>query len=346
MASQTAGSHQLTAEHLLKVARTAKSAGDLDRALGFYRGLGEVQPKNPRWAFEAIRLLRATNRDSEAKAELAAAMRKWPYAAAQPELAALVPELKPAPDQIASALGKDCPPNSALKRPLVEDDGGDCMVVRGGRKAAVLVFTGLADRMAMPLPLFDRYLAELDLSAVYLRDTRRFGYFHGVASLGSDYDQTIMRLKELLVDLGAMTVHTIGNSAGGMGAVSYGLDLRAKTVLGFSAPTALLNTTFEVDRRHVIFNTRMMKNVPEPRRDFRARVQASKGSTHIHLYYGEDMPEDRYHASALEGLPQVSLHPISGLAGHGALFRVAENHGLRKLFAERFGLTDKTGTGA
>jgi hypothetical protein len=256
-------------------------------------------------------------------------------------LAALVPELNPDDDQIRSALGQDCPPDSALKRALIEDDGTrDCIVARGGRKAAVLVFTGLADRITMPLPLFDRYLAELDLSAVYLRDTRRLGYFTGVASLGEDYDETIVHLKELLVDLGAMMVHTIGNSAGGIGAVSYGLDLKARTVLGFSAPTALLNSTFEVDRRTVVFNTRMMKHVPEPRRDFRARTLASRGQTRIHLYYGEEMPEDRYHASALEGVPCVTMHPISGLAGHGALFRVAEQHGLRKLFAESFGEND------
>lgn len=342
MASETAGSHQLNTQQLLRVAQTAESAGDMDRALGYYRGLGELEPRNPRWAFEAVRVLRKSNRIPEAKEALAAAMRKWPKAASSPELAALVPEIKPADDQIQSALGQDCPPDSALKRAIIEDDGtGDLIVARGGRKAAVLIFTGLADRMTMPLPLFDRYFAELDLSAIYLRDRKRIGYFNGVASLGDDYDKTIVALKELLVDLGAMTVHTIGNSAGGMAAVSYGLDLKARTVLGFSAPVALTRDAAKLDRRTAVFAERILSPaVPAERRDLRGRALASKGNTQIHLYYGEEMPEDRYHAAAMEGVPCVTMHPISGLAGHGALFRVAEQHGLRKLFADTFGDKD------
>ena len=192
MASETASSHQLTAPQLLKVAMTAESAGDLDRALGYFRALGEVQPANPRWAFEAIRILRKTRRSKEAKSELAAAMKKWPRAASRPEIVAIIPELAPDETSIRSALRDDCPPDEALKRAPIEDDGSDDFIVaRGGRKTAVLVFTGLADRIGMPLPIFDRYLAELDLSAIYLRDKKRIGFFHGVATLGEDYDQPV-----------------------------------------------------------------------------------------------------------------------------------------------------------
>lgn len=342
MASDTAGSHQLSTEQLLKVAQTAESAGDMDRALGFFRGLAELEPGNPRWAFEAVRVLRKSARHDEATQALKTALRKWPNAASRPAIVALVPELKPGEDQVRSALRDDCPPDAALKRQPIEDDGaGDCIVARGGRKAAVLVFTGLADRMTMPLPIFDRYLAELDLSAIYLRDTKRIGYFNGVSSLADDYDGTILKLKELLVDLGAMTVHTIGNSAGGMAAVSYGLDLKARTVLGFSAPVALTREAADRDRRTAVFAERILSDaVPPERRDLRARAVASRGSTQIHLYYGVDMPEDRFHAAAMEGVPCVTMHPIEGLAGHGALFRMAENHGLRKLFADTFGQVD------
>jgi len=342
MASDTAGSHQLSTEQLLRVAQTAESAGDMDRALGFFRGLAELEPANPRWAFEAVRVLRKSQRHDEATRALKAALRKWPNASKRPAIVALVPELKPDEGQVRSALRDDCPPDEALKRPPIEDDGtADCIVGRGGRKAAVLVFTGLADRMTMPLPLFDRYLAELDLSAIYLRDNKRIGYFNGVSSLADDYDGTILKLKELLVDLGAMTVHTIGNSAGGMAAVSYGLDLHARTVLGFSAPVALTREAADLDRRTAVFAERILSDaVPAERRDLRARALASRGSTRIHLYYGKDMPEDRFHAAAMEGVPCVSMHPIDGLAGHGALFRMAENHGLRKLFADTYGQAD------
>ena len=335
------GSLQLTTEQLLSVAQTAESAGDMDRALGFYRALTEIDPKNPLWPFNAIRLLRNAGREPEAVEALGQALKKWPRAQSRPELAALVPELNPGAEEIRNALGEDCPPDEDLKRALVEDDGKtDLIVTRGGRKSAVIVFTGLADRMVMPLPLFDRYLAELDLSAIYVRDRKRIGYFSGVTSLGGSYDNTLTAFKELLVDMGALTVHTIGNSAGGMAAVSYGLDLKAKTVLGFSAPVALLETTLGVDRRTDLFARRLFEQVPEARRDLRARTLASSGTTQVHLYYGEEMPEDRYHAASLEGVPCVHLHPLQGLGGHGALFRMANKHGLRPLMRELYGAAD------
>lgn len=336
------GSLQLTTDQLLSVAQTAESAGDMDRALGFYRALTEIDPTNPLWPFNAIRLLRNAGREPEAVEALGQALKKWPRAQSRPELAALVPELNPGAEEIRNALGEDCPPDEDLKRALVEDDGKtDLIVARGGRKAAVIIFTGLADRMVMPLPLFDRYLAELDLSAIYVRDRKRIGFFNGVSSLGDDYDSTLIAMKELLVDMGAMTVHTIGNSAGGIGAVSYGLDLRAKTVLAFSAPVAVTRAAADMDRRTAVFAERLLgPSVPAERRDLRARAEASRGSTRIHLYYGEEMPEDRYHAATLEGVPGVELHPLQGLGGHGALFRMANKHGLRPVMRELYGVAD------
>lgn len=336
------GSLQITSDQLLSVAQTAEAAGDMDRALGFYRALAEIDPKNPLWPFHAIRLLRNAGREPEAVEALNQALKKWPRAQSRPELAALVPELSPGVEEIRNALGQDCPPDEALRREIVEDDGKtDLIVVRGGRRAAVIVFTGLADRMVMPLPLFDRYLSELDLSAIYVRDRKRIGFFNGVNSLGEDYDSTLIAMKELLVDLGAMTVHTIGNSAGGIGAVSYGLDLRAKTVLGFSAPVALLDKTDQVDRRAVVFNQRIIGHVPKERRDLKKRIEQHKGDIQIHLYFGQEMPEDRYHAATLEGVNGVELHPLQGLGGHGALFRMADRHGLRPLMRELYGAADQ-----
>ena len=244
-------------------------------------------------------------------------------------------------DPIRAALGDDCPPDNALRRPVIEDDGrADVITARGSRSTAVVVFTGLAGRMTMSLPLFDRYLAELDLTAIYLRDRRRLGYFGGVESLGRDYDETLMRLKELAFDLGAHRAHTIGSSAGGIGAVVYGMDLRARSVLGFSAPTSLGDSVLEFDRRAVNFAQRLLRQVPADRRDLRARIQAAKSATRIDLYYGHAFAEDRQHAKALEGARGVSLHPVSGPPGRGALMNMALFHGLRPLFRAAFGDKD------
>src|SRR5690606_7275730 len=154
----------------------------------------------------------------------------------------------------------------------------------------------------VPLPVFDRYLAALDLTAIYLRDKRRIGFFNGVSALGDDYEQTLAALKALLAEKGAETVHTVGNSAGGMGAVSYGIDLGATKVLAFSAPVALVAETKNRDDRTAVFADRILHGVPEARRDFRRRLKDGRGPG-IHLYYGSEMPEDRYHGTFLEGQP-------------------------------------------
>ncbi len=329
-------------ESTLEIARTAEAAGDYDRAVGYWRALAQMQPKNARWAFEEARVLRDAGRLPEAGKALTAALQRFPRARQSEEIRAILPELKPTVGRAIQTLGDDCPADDELKRPAIEDEDPavDCIVARGGRKTAVVVFTGLADRMVMPLPAFDRFFAALDLTAVYLRDRRRYGYFGGVESLGRDYDETLAALRQKLDGLGVETVHTVGNSAGGIGAVSYGLDLGARTVLGFSAPVALTRAAAETDRRTPRFAERLLSDaVPAERRDLLARARAAP-DTAIHLFFGSEMPEDEYHARWLGEAPNVTLHPLPGLAGHGALFQVSRAKGLRPLFQEMFGAAD------
>ena len=331
----------LAAQSALQAASQAEADGDLDRALGYFRALAELEPGNYRWPFEGVRVLRKAGRDGEAGEALRQALRRFPKALSRADVRAMLPEAKPTPERVLNVLGDNCPADAELRRPTIEDDGSaDVIVAQGGRRAAVIVFTGLADRLVMPLPVFDRFLAALDLTAIYLRDRRRMGFFGGVASLAADYEGTVAALKAVLAERGVDTVHTLGNSAGGMAAVSYGIDLGAKTVHGFSAPVALVAATKDVDFRTAVFADRLLHGVPESRRDFRARLEAAGTPPSVRLYYGADMPEDVYHATFLEGRPGVTLHPIEGLAGHGALFRVAVTQGLRNLFAEAFGKRD------
>lgn len=341
MAADTDDDKTQAAEQLHRTAHAAETGGDFDRALGFYRALGQIDPTNPKWALDAVRVLRKSQRESEAAEALKAALRKWPKVFNSELFRNSLPNLAPTDDKHRKALGDDVPGDEALKRAVVTDDGiEDVIIGQGGRKTAVLVFTGLADRMVMPLPLFDRYLAELDITSIFLRDKRRIGFFHGVASLG-DYDASIAGLKARLDEMGVTHIHTLGNSAGGMAAVSYGLDLEAKQVLGFSAPVALTRTAANIDRRTAVFAERLLSGaVPAERLDLRSRIEAHVGDTNVHLFYGEDMPEDRYHAATLEGARKVRLHPLPGLAGHGALFSMAQSGKLRALFRDSFGETD------
>ena len=337
MVDQATQSSAEAVAQLLATAQAAEEAGDLDRALGLFRALQQIQPRNYRWAFEEVRLHRKAGRAAEAATAVREALRRWPRAMYRADVRAMLPDLASGEGRAIKALGDDIPSKKQLRRPTIEDDGAaDFIIGEGRRKTAVIVFTGLADRMVMPLPAFDRYLAELDVTGIYPRDKHRIGFFKGVKSLAEDYDGTIERLEDMLAEKGIHTVHTLGNSAGGMAAVSYGIDLGARTVMGFSAPVALVAATKDVDRRVAVFSDRILYGVPESRRDLRGRLAAAPQTT-VKLFFGADMPEDRYHASALEGLPNTELHPIEGMAGHGALYRVAETGQLRRLMRETYG---------
>lgn len=322
---------------LVEAALYEEKRGALAQALQIYRSLARAEPQEARWPLECARLLSRLNRGREANTLLAEVRRRFPGAMREEKLRELVQGPEPTEENLRKALKENCPSDAQLKRaPMVDDGSSDVIVARGGRPAAALVFTGLADRIVMPLPLFDRYLAELDLSAVYLRDRRRLAYFGGVGSLGADYASTLEALRELLGELGAATVHTIGNSAGGFGAISYGLDLGAAHVLGFASPIVIHEKVGEWDARAPVFVRRVCESIPPERRDIPARLAANRMSQ-IHLVFGADSPDDSRHAEAVKDCPNVELIPIEGLAGHGALFALANAGRLRPRLKALFG---------
>jgi hypothetical protein len=323
---------------LLQRALQAEEVGDFESALIDFRHLASFQPENPRWPLEAVRVLLKLGRNDEAAAAFRAVSARWPRAMSDEHLRALVPGADLTAENTRNALADQCPPDSALKRAvIVDDEAAEVQTVRGGRDVVVLVFTGLADRLVMPVPVFDRYLAELDVSAIYLRDRRRMAYFHGIRGLGGDHEQTVEALKGRLQALGAKSVHTLGNSAGGIGALSYGLDLGAASVLGFATPCDLSDSTGDWDPRAPVFSERLRTLTPWALRDFRSRLAASEHPPRVDLWYGADNENDRRHAESMSHAPSVTLHPLAGVEGHGALFALAQQGGLSAALKEKLG---------
>lgn len=190
-------------------------------------------------------------------------------------------------------------------------------------EAIALVFTGLADQAMFPLPIFDRYLATLNLTAVYLRDHNRLLYNNGISSLASDFAGTVKSLHSLVSDLGTRRLITIGTSAGGYAAIRYGLALDAECIVGFSAPTNL-TADFLADDGRGRAVARRLQTLPADALDALPLIQARERPTPIHLVYGEDMREDRRHALHLEGASGVNLHPLPGVDIHGSLGVLAQ----------------------
>ena len=101
----------------------------------------------------------------------------------------------------------------------------------------VFVFCGHGQRFSLPLNIIHRWLASLGAHIVYLKDFRKLFYLSGIASLGSDYATSIKGLRKLSADLGASSIHCLGNSAGVFGAMQMGLDLEAQSVLCLAGTT-------------------------------------------------------------------------------------------------------------
>ena len=187
-----------------------------------------------------------------------------------------------------------------------------------GSRSALLVFGGLKDMVGAELPIFDRMIRPYRVNIVYLADPRRLLLMAGLPSFG-DYRQTIEGLKELLDAWRVKRIYCMGFSAGGFAAISYGLDLGARRILTFAAPTELIGPVYESDGRARIVVKRVRAHVPQEQLDLRPLIQAHPKPPQIINYYGALMPQDSNQARHLEGLPNVSLRPLPGAATHAVV---------------------------
>ncbi len=190
-----------------------------------------------------------------------------------------------------------------------------------GSELAV-VFTGLFDGTSLPLRVFDAYLSAAGKTAIYMRDFNRLLYGKGIQSLGSDFEAGVQGLRRLISEIGGIEhLTTIGLSAGGIGAINFGLALRADRILCFSTPTTIVQPFLDniKDHRGRLVLARLNKFVPPDLLDPRRRIMARDNPTRIDLVYGQAMRLDRAHAERLRGFPGVTLYGLEGYAAHTSL---------------------------
>lgn len=228
----------------------------------------------------------------------------------------------------------DAPKDSELQRPLVVDNGiDDILIARAAQsKATVLVFSGLADRGAMPRQVLDRYFSALGLTAVYLRDPSRVMYNAGISSVAPDYAGTLDYLRKLGNELGSAPLVTFGTSAGAAAAIRYGMDLGASCTFAFSPPTSLTIESKNKGRAGII--QRRLRELPPDARDMLPVVQRANGKTPLHLAYCEENTLDTQHALHLKDEPGVILHPLSGTNAHASIVVMAQENRLLPFIKE------------
>jgi tetratricopeptide (TPR) repeat protein len=313
----------------------ATDRGDGETALSCYRSLVELNPGAVRWSLKLIQVLSWLGRVEEAVSELENVRTKWPK---DPMVRVFLRNYGPAstmtggwegavtqpsqgdPDRAEweelQAIASKAPSSAGRLRPLVvADPQRDLLLAEVPKtETAVLIFTGANDAVSIPLPIFDRYLATLDFTAIYLKDFRRLRYLLGIQSLSSDYPGTIAELRDMLGRLGVKRVCTMGNCEGGFAAIRYGVELGADRIVTFGAPTfSPPDSMARIERGRNFMRKRLDTQVPSEMTDIRPFLEARQHGAQIECFFEEENPGDRIHALRLSGLPGVRLRPQPGL---------------------------------
>jgi tetratricopeptide (TPR) repeat protein len=333
----------------------ATDKGDALFALDCYRRLSELQPASVRWAIKRIELLNWLGRVDEAVRELDVLCERaggrpgvklfrksfGPASAAETDLAWLGDLTGDAHDTF-KRLADAAPAPPTWKRPLIVPAPGDeaQFVEMPGAKAAVLVFTGAQDIIAMPLTIFDRHLATLDVSVAYLKDFSRLLFLRGIGQLGDGYDLTLERLKARLDALGVERLFAIGDCDGAFAAIRYGVDLGAEYILAASPPTHFPDAPLpKLEQGRNFKRSRLLESVPPAMTDLKPFLDARDHRSLIEIVYNAEDERERVHAERMIGTPGVSLLALEGNPRHAALHRfVLSADRFDVLLAGRFGL--------
>ena len=206
-----------------------------------------------------------------------------------------------------------------LSRPLMALSHGSNVayspIVEGGD--VMLRFSGLADTGFSHF--IDAMARVAGLNVIYLHDKKRLFYCDGLPELGNGLDATLDALRQRLTMYGGAKTVTFGSSAGGYGALLYGILLGADRVLALSPPvTTLREVSHQLnDYRARATLKRLELRLGERARDIRRVLEQNDGPhPRIDIVYGAENALDRAHATYLAGLPNVNLYPLAGVETH------------------------------
>lgn len=199
-----------------------------------------------------------------------------------------------------------CPTQSVICSPSTT---ADCLVI---------LFSGGARRFPVPLTLLDRFFAGYGVVVVRLVDKNGSFYLDGISELGSSFEESVESLRKIAQGYGARKIITFGNSAGGVGALHYGVALNASHILVYSPLTNLSLSFFD---QHSDYRSRpeirkINQVVPEERLDVKDVIENSFFNGQIDIFVGEYCAKDLIHMNYLADLPQVSTHTVKGIAAH------------------------------
>jgi pimeloyl-ACP methyl ester carboxylesterase len=172
------------------------------------------------------------------------------------------------------------------------------------------------------------------VNAMFVSDPQRLFMLGGFTSVG-DYHATIAWLKALRETWRIENFYCLGLSGGGYPALRYGLDLGARRILTFAAPTEITPGITQIDTRATALAIRVLNRKPEMCVNLRPEIaKQGDAAPEIINYYGAEMTEDAYHARNIEGLPTVSSRAVTGLDSHAVIRWLKDSGSFRDILAE------------
>jgi tetratricopeptide (TPR) repeat protein len=317
--------------------------GNIERAVRELRRVAAISPNDPTLAFHLARALSFSGRPVEAADEIGRALERWPnnwsiraFALAsgyrtvdqitENEAGRDPLEIDCFREMEIRRLARILPSDGALLRPPIVDDVSKDVVVGQADRSdkLVLVFTAQNDAVNMPIAMFDRYLAKLGVSAIFLKDFNRLLHVNGVVSLGDSLESTLSTLRGLITRMGARRIYCIGASAGGFAAIRYGAELGVERVVSFAGETfdpQRARSKLEPGLTHI--RRKLEGRFSSEQTDLRQFLVSRRPATRFELFYPADAPRDAEQAKHLEGMEGVTLHPIAGCDVHELMLWMA-----------------------
>jgi hypothetical protein len=189
--------------------------------------------------------------------------------------------------------------------------------IPAGSKTTILAFTGRANRLSLSIYFLQRLLQRHAVNVVFLFDWDDVYYLNGVKGLGDSIAPTVGSLRGICEDLGTERLICMGQSAGGYGALRYGLDLAADGVLAFSPTMASMVGERRWQKVAAGVGGTLQRDDVDVGRLYAAA--GSAGTPVVQVVYGAGNRADRLIAEHLGALPKVKGLPLSGVSSHGTM---------------------------
>ncbi len=188
-------------------------------------------------------------------------------------------------------------------------------------KTLAICFTGNAERMMMPTPIFLQHIDAERIDVALIRNAKRNGFRKGIEGITKNLESSIDKLKDLLKIGKYRTVVALGTSGGGLPAVltATRLGLDAVLSVGGNNPN---------DPHWQIEDNRTACDL------LRNYTNCASKTPKTFLAFGVDFPKDKLSAESLAEFIPAQLLPITDPCGqvrHNALFPLIKQGKLTEL---------------